>query len=584
MRRVRRLAIVLVAIGLVMSAIYGTGAFSNLTASRDASVNVAGDKAGYLGLTPGENGQYTTYQNGQLQLQLNGALEGEDAPVGQGVNRDATTAINSVFIITNQGTQSVGVWVADTSDHIDFQQNGGNSLEGKGNAVELTSGDTVAVGLAIDTTDTDQLNTQLTIHAGTEITGDAAGTVGNGTTGQTGKHFTPPGSDSGRSTAKTPTNVGGGQAKTTKKSEELVTIAGITLHKSDKTAFQDGAIYGDRGMPDGNNPRSTSSSPFYALGQLAVGFVPGVGNLADARDAHQQADNGEFVQAVISGAAAIPGAGSVADPLKATGFAKDWLKYFPSKGDDIAPLFAKHVAPHMPDSLSVKLLDIFTDGKASKLKDSGKSIDEIVQRAKKGSLDENPNQGKRLVTDGGSTKIPDTVSKKKLNSKLDQAGKFQGSKLDKSLKPEDITKFGKDDNGNSIYLTDTGKWKKSETQIPGWRHIVERHVHPKSNHYKDFEYNDGYPTKPAQAADDTATLYPKAMDKEEIQDLIMKTARNGEGKNKDQFTRVITHDIQKNSKYNKKYGIEEMKVVIRQKSGLVKTAYPTSGGVKYKNL
>lgn len=109
MRRIRRLAIVLVAIGLVTSAIYATGAFHSLTTSRDANVDVVGDQAGYLGLAPGENGQYTTYQNGKLQLQLNGALEGEDAPSGLGINHDAETSINSVFTITNQGTQPVGV-------------------------------------------------------------------------------------------------------------------------------------------------------------------------------------------------------------------------------------------------------------------------------------------------------------------------------------------------------------------------------------------------------------------------------------------------------------------------------------------
>ncbi len=72
------------------SAIYATGAFSNLTTSREASVDVVGDNAGYLVLTPGENGEYTN-QNGELQLQLNGALEGEDAPSGSGVNIKAAS-------------------------------------------------------------------------------------------------------------------------------------------------------------------------------------------------------------------------------------------------------------------------------------------------------------------------------------------------------------------------------------------------------------------------------------------------------------------------------------------------------------
>lgn len=111
-----------------------------------------------------------------------------------------------------------------------------------------------------------------------------------------------------------------------------------------------------------------------------------------------------------------------------------------------------------------------------------------------------------------------------------------------------------------------------------------RHIHPKSNHYKQFEYNDGYPVKPAQAADDTATLFPKTMSKKDIQKLIMKGAKNGKRTNKGEFTREVVHPVPKSSKYYKKYGVEEIKVVIRRKSGLVKTAYPTSGGVKYENV
>ncbi len=178
MRRLRRLAIVLVAIGLVTSAVYATGAFSSLSTSRDANVHVAGDKAGYLGLAPGENGEYTTYQNGKLQLQLNGALEGKDAPTGGGVNRDARTELTDVFTITNQGAQSVGVWLEDTDDYIAFERASGGSLEGQGNAVELAPGDTVHVGLTIDTTETDadQLDTQLIINADSDVEGTNAGT------------------------------------------------------------------------------------------------------------------------------------------------------------------------------------------------------------------------------------------------------------------------------------------------------------------------------------------------------------------------------------------------------------------------
>lgn len=279
MRRIRRLAIVLIAIGLVTSAIYGTGAFSSLTTTRDASVSVVGDKAGYLGLSPGENGEYTTYQNGKLQLRLNGALEGKDAPSGQGVNRGAKTTINGVFTITNQGTQPVGIWLADTSDQITFQRDSGDSLEQQGNAVRLTPGDTVAVGLAIDTTETsaEDLGTQLTINADTDVEGTTVSKDGAGNQGS--DQPTPPPKDT-PSDSQTKTdgdgskNKGGGdKTKTTlsKDAKKVAVQAGVAIK-----ATLEGVLYGNAGMPGGmfNFTASEVSSPFYLLGQLINAFAP----------------------------------------------------------------------------------------------------------------------------------------------------------------------------------------------------------------------------------------------------------------------------------------------------------------------
>lgn len=113
MLRLRRLAIVLIAIGLITSAIYATGAFSNLSASRDANVRVAGDASGYLALQPsdGPNGAYATQQNGQLRVSLTEVATAN----GEGVNPNAITRVQSVFTITNQGTQPVEVWLMTTA-------------------------------------------------------------------------------------------------------------------------------------------------------------------------------------------------------------------------------------------------------------------------------------------------------------------------------------------------------------------------------------------------------------------------------------------------------------------------------------
>lgn len=118
-------------LAVVVSVVYGTGAFDSLTAQRDASVQVTGDASGYLGLAPadGPNGAYASYRNGQLRVSLNGALDANAS--GSGVNPDAVTTVRDIFTITNQGTQPVAVWLTDESDAVGFES-GERSVEGGG--------------------------------------------------------------------------------------------------------------------------------------------------------------------------------------------------------------------------------------------------------------------------------------------------------------------------------------------------------------------------------------------------------------------------------------------------------------------
>jgi DNA-binding transcriptional MerR regulator len=180
MRQVRRLAIVLLALGVVTAAIYATGAFTNLTAQRDANVAVTGDASAYLSLKPssGPNGVYASYdENGQLQIVL-----GDDA-TGSGVNRDAVTIFRDVFTITNQGSQTIGLWLTDESDAVTFQVNG-QSIESKGQAIIIAPGTTKFVGLVIDTRQVGKgqdLLESVTFHSSSEVSGSSggSGTVGS---------------------------------------------------------------------------------------------------------------------------------------------------------------------------------------------------------------------------------------------------------------------------------------------------------------------------------------------------------------------------------------------------------------------
>jgi hypothetical protein len=167
MSRVRSLAIVLLALSVVLSAVYATGAFSSLTAQRNADIQVTGDASSYLALQPaaGSNGAYASLKNGQLHVTLTGAAD----VTGQGVNQNAVTTVRDVFTVTNHGSQAVAIWLTDDVEHVTFRVDG-HSIEKRAQAKTLQPGDTVSVGLIVDTRqsgDAIQIES-MTIHADSE--------------------------------------------------------------------------------------------------------------------------------------------------------------------------------------------------------------------------------------------------------------------------------------------------------------------------------------------------------------------------------------------------------------------------------
>jgi hypothetical protein len=630
----RRFAIVLLALGLVTGAIYATGAFTSLTAQRDANVAVTGDASAYLSLKPasGPNGEYARYEHGQLQVVLGETTT--EKGTGSGVNVNAVTTVNNVFTITNQGSQTVGLWLTDGSDSVTFKS-GGQSIEGKGNVITIKPGTTKPVSLVVDTrqvkTDADLLKS-VTFHSSAAVSGvPAQSGSGTGSEPPTSVADAPPTETNQPKRSSTPhpnpnpKSQSNPQSKqSNENSEKLVgflkkhpsirktittvlpvggVIEWVYKNPTQATKFIKGALWGEMGMPDGMHfdpdctlsdfgctSRSTASSPWYLIGWLSISTIPGVDIAADVRDAIQNAKSGDTAEFVLDVASILPGLGKAGDLGQIVNYAKKWSK-LSSVSDEVVALLSKHILQHVPDSTALKLLDIFTDGKASKLHEKGVSVDRIIRGAQNGKLDDlrRSDNGKRLVTDGGTPKIPDSVSQKALNNKLSEAKKYQGGKLTEPLTKQDILQAGHSPNGEVIYLTDTDKWipqKVGLREVPDWRHIVARHVHPKSKQFDKFKRTDGYPVKPAQKADEgrTPTMFHKAMSPDEIQTLIMKSAKNGKIAKKNEYLMEIEYSIPKNSKYYKKYNIKKMKVVIRRKSGLVKTAYPIEGGVKYSNI
>ena len=111
---------VLVGVGSLVAGggvLLGTGAFSSVQAERGVSVETTGDASAFLALdaTNATNGAYAseTGDDGQLQIDIGDLSDpSRDQTVeggGSGVNKNAVTIIKDIFVVRNQGTQTVEV-------------------------------------------------------------------------------------------------------------------------------------------------------------------------------------------------------------------------------------------------------------------------------------------------------------------------------------------------------------------------------------------------------------------------------------------------------------------------------------------
>lgn len=146
------------------SAAMGTGAFTSVTANRDLEVDLETDANAYLGLTPGqENGEYVQTQggsspNGVIMIEMNG----QSNQPGSGINAQAVSTFDDLFRIHNQADDKKEVWITadysklptgmSSSDVSFYDSSNGANIEGPSNAVELTVGQALQVGIEFDTT------------------------------------------------------------------------------------------------------------------------------------------------------------------------------------------------------------------------------------------------------------------------------------------------------------------------------------------------------------------------------------------------------------------------------------------------
>ncbi|QZA88507.1 DUF1102 domain-containing protein [Salinarchaeum sp. IM2453] len=158
----------------IAGAAAGTGAFSRTEATRGVNVQVAGDADAYLGLEPAPDSPNSSYasidDDGHLQIKMS---EGNDDTIGDGVNPNAITNFESVFQITNQGTQRINVWIEHDSEYVDFEING-QVIESPEESVSVDVGESEIVDIVVDTreepvpSDGDMLLEEIVIYADTD--------------------------------------------------------------------------------------------------------------------------------------------------------------------------------------------------------------------------------------------------------------------------------------------------------------------------------------------------------------------------------------------------------------------------------
>ena len=162
------------------AAALGTGAFTSVEADRNVEVNVTDDASAYLGLEAADhpNGDELVDDDGDtVEVEI---TETNADGQGQGLNPNATTTIDNLVQVTNQGTQDgVGIWVdvdlgdigdgdftVYAQDSVDDDERlGDGDLEAE--AIPIDTGESLVVGVEIDSADPADLDGEVTINGDT---------------------------------------------------------------------------------------------------------------------------------------------------------------------------------------------------------------------------------------------------------------------------------------------------------------------------------------------------------------------------------------------------------------------------------
>lgn len=150
MARPRGKLFALLAIFAAIGLVTASGAFTSVTAERTVTVDIAGDSAALLGLSPNStaNGAYASNTtDGELTLQFTDA----NLDSAAGLNPNATTFFGSVFDVQNNGNQEIDVTITDSDNWITLYKANSTATSLEGTPETLGTGEKFAVGVEIDT-------------------------------------------------------------------------------------------------------------------------------------------------------------------------------------------------------------------------------------------------------------------------------------------------------------------------------------------------------------------------------------------------------------------------------------------------
>lgn len=275
--------------------------------------------------------------------------------------------------------------MADTDDRIAFERDSAASIEGEGNAVELTPGDTVPVGLAIDTTDADvdDLNTQLTINADTDVEGMSVQEPADPGRGNGGENTDGSTTDSQTESDSASDTNDDEQATEAAEDDEQSTLG--QAWEATK-ALTLGFTLGNFGMPGGWHTAKESSSPLYLLGQLLNAIAPGgLDMVADLRDIVSDVSEGKFNWGTaLNTVGLLPVLGNVDDVSDLRKITSNWMDAFPKKADEVVAFLSDALIKHLPGDSGANLLGALIDAPVQKLTKKKIPTEDIIKYQNKG--------------------------------------------------------------------------------------------------------------------------------------------------------------------------------------------------------